>query len=89
MPDIEYPVFKEIDGPWIALLILGIFIFISSLIAIIVLFILLRRHQKYVQVQNRNLALTNQSNELRQIPIQTIDRQASIYETQVTTWIFF
>ena len=77
------PVFKSIDEPWIGLLVLGIVIFVASVIAIILLFIFWRRHQKQTEVQNRSYILSNKPTGKRQIPVQLGDEQPQSYETQV------
>jgi hypothetical protein len=73
------PVFKRIDDPWIGLIVLGIFIFVSSVIAMIVLCCLWRRHQQRTQFYNKTSILSNNPTGKRQID----DQQSKPYETQV------
>ncbi|CAF0907043.1 unnamed protein product [Adineta steineri] len=87
MADIDSNLFptsiiKRIDNPWIGLLVLGIFILISSIIALIVLCFLWRRHQQRTQLYNENFILSNKPTGKRQIPIQIEDQQSKSYETQ-------
>jgi hypothetical protein len=74
MYDIQSSVFKQIDDPWLALLILGIFMLLSSITAIIVLCLVWRRHRMHTQIKNENYILNNQ---------QIDPRQLQNYETQV------
>jgi hypothetical protein len=80
---IRAPVYKSIDDPWIGLLVLSIFIFVSSIIAIIVLHFLWRRHQQLTQFYNESYILSNKPTGKRQIPVQMEDQQIKPYETQV------
>ena len=59
MYDTQSIVFKQIDDPWVALLILGIFMLLSSITAIIVLCLVWRHHRKHTQIKNQNYILTN------------------------------
>ena len=77
------PVFKRIDDPWIGLLVLAIFIFVSAIIAIIVLCFLWRRHQQRMKLYNESYIFSNKPTGKRQIPIQIEDHQPKSYETQV------
>ncbi|CAF2948324.1 unnamed protein product [Rotaria sp. Silwood2] len=79
MYDSKYSAFKQIDEPWIALLVLGILIFFLSIVAIIVLCLLWRRYQHRIQSKNN---LNNKSNGIRQIPVHIDNRQSKSYETQ-------
>jgi hypothetical protein len=83
MNDILSPLFKRIDDPWIGLLALVIFIFVASIIAIIVLYFLWRRHQKHTQFHNQSYILSNKPTGKRQLPIQIEDQHPKPYETQV------
>jgi hypothetical protein len=74
----ELPVFTRIDDPWIALLILGIFMFILSVVAIVVLCLLWRRHKKHTQ-----FVVNNQFDATAQQPAQIQNRHSQTYETQV------
>ncbi|UJR10127.1 hypothetical protein I4U23_014350 [Adineta vaga] len=78
MDDIEYPVFKSIDGPWIALLIIGILMFISSLIGVVLLYIVWRRFNQQSPIRNA----TYKPNGNIKIPIEINERQPQTYETQ-------
>jgi len=77
------PVFKRIDGPWIGLLVLSIFILISSIIALIILYFLWRRHRHLTEFYNQSYILSNQPTGKRQIPVQFEEQQPKPYETQV------
>ncbi|CAF2479967.1 unnamed protein product [Rotaria sp. Silwood2] len=76
------PVYKRIDDPWIGLLVLAIFIFILSIISIVVLCVLWRRYQQHTQIYNENYVLSNKPTGKRQIPVQVEDQQPKPYETQ-------
>jgi hypothetical protein len=56
------PLFKRIDDPWIGLVVLGGFILISSILAMIVLCCLWRRHQKRSQLESESYMLGNVPN---------------------------
>lgn len=79
------PIFKTIDGPWIGLLVLSIFILVSSIIAIIALHFLWRRYrlQQHKQFQNQSYILSNKPTGKRQVPVQIQDQKPNPYETQV------
>ena len=83
-PLLHTPVFKRIDDPWIALLVLGIFIFISSIIAVIALCFLWRRQQN-TQFHNESYILSDKPNINRQMP----DHPPQDYETQVFNEVHF
>lgn len=63
--------FYDMDIYWIVLLIVGILMFILSIITIIVLCLLWRRERLTTIKPNEN--------------VQTSDRQSPVYETQVLT----
>jgi len=90
MSDIEHSVYKPIDGPWIALLVIGILMIISSIIAIVMLYFFWRRYQRRTQLNQVNYILNPKPNGNNiQIPIQINDRQPQSYETQVCIKILF
>ncbi|UJR35909.1 hypothetical protein I4U23_028650 [Adineta vaga] len=72
------PIFKRIDEPWIALLVLGIFIFISSIVALIILCYFWRRHQQRTRLYNESFLLSNKPTGRKQMD----DQQLKSYETQ-------
>jgi len=85
---------KSIDDQWIVLLVLSIFIFVASIIAMGVLFFCWRRYQQQQQQQtihsdNRTVSLTNPPTGKRQIPVRFDERQDQAYETQVDSSCFF
>ncbi len=80
---VNVPVFKPIDDPWIVLLVLSIFIFVSSIIAMIVLYFLWRRHRQLTQFYNESYILSNKPTGKRQIPVLIEEQQPKTYETQV------
>lgn len=80
---IEVPVYKTIDGPWIGLLVLSILIFVISIIAIVVLYFLWRRHQQNTQFYNESYILSNKPTGKTKIPIRIEDQQPNSFETQV------
>lgn len=57
------PLFKRIDNPWLALLILAGFVLVSSIIAMIALCILWRRYKR------RRPYVTNQSSMISNPPL--------------------
>lgn len=67
--------FSELDVYWIVLIALGIFMFMASIVTIIVLCVLWRRHQTSTQLNN------NQNN--IPIPVYIDPQQLPDYETQV------
>lgn len=67
--------FDELDVYWIVLIVLGIFMFLASIVTIIVLCILWRRHQTSTKQFNDNNHI--------QIPVQIDPYQLPDYETQV------
>lgn len=75
---------KSIDDEWIGLLVLSIFIFVSSIVGIIVLFFFWRRYQQQQtnSSDNQTLRLSNEPTGKRQIPVQFIEQQDQPYETQ-------
>jgi cbb3-type cytochrome oxidase subunit 3 len=84
MDDInQAPVFKSIDDPWIGLLVLSIFTFVLSIIAMLVLYYFWRRHKRRTQFYNESYILSNNPTGKSQIPIQIQDQQPIPYETQV------
>jgi len=89
MSDIEHSVYKPIDGPWIALLVIGILMIISSIIAIVMLYFFWRRYQRRIQLNRVNYILNPKPNGNIQIPIQINDRQPQSYETQVCIKLLF
>jgi uncharacterized membrane protein len=81
MPDIESSsIFNEMDIYWIVLIIVGIFMFISSVITIIVLCLIWRRHRKSI-IQFNNKPSVN--------TVEINDRQSQNYEIQVYIEILF
>jgi hypothetical protein len=86
MEDRESSIIKQFDVSWIVLIIVGILVFILSVITIVVLCLLWRRHRKSRQ-------LNNKPNGSIQIPVQIENRQSQNYETQVCmtnmVWFFF
>lgn len=64
------PLFTRIDDPWIGLVVLGGFILISSILAMIVLCCLWRRHQKRSQLESESYMLGNAPNGRRPEPDQ-------------------
>jgi hypothetical protein len=73
----DAPVYKRIDDPWIALLVLSILIFVLSAIAIPVLYFFWRRYRQTIRSPNENYILSNKPTGRRQIPIQ-IEDQAQV-----------
>ena len=73
------PIFKRIDDPWIGLLVLGIFIFVSAIVALIVLCCFWRRHQQQNKMYNESFILSNKPTGRR--PCE--DQPSTSYETQV------
>ncbi|CAF0862337.1 unnamed protein product [Adineta ricciae] len=84
MDDIEYPVFKSIDGPWIALLVIGILMFISSAIGTVLLYIVWRRfnQQPSQPTKNVNYVVNSKPNGNISIPVQINAAPSQTYETQ-------
>jgi len=80
---LDAPVYKRIDDPWIALLVLSILLFVVSGIAIIVLYIFWRRYRQLTKVTNESYILSNKPTGRRQIPIQIQDQPPKFYEPQV------
>ncbi|CAF1216718.1 unnamed protein product [Adineta steineri] len=81
--DIEYPVSRLIDGPWIALLVLGILMPILSIAGIVLLYVFWRRFQPRTLLNDANRFMNNnKSNGSIPIPVQINDRQLQGYETQ-------
>ncbi|CAF3655524.1 unnamed protein product [Rotaria socialis] len=80
------PEFKRIDAPWIGLLILGIIIFLSSIISIAIVFLLWRYFRLRAQLTNQtqtHTLTTNTATGKRPIPVQIEEEQPpTIYETQ-------
>ena len=66
--------FVELDVYWIVLIAVGIFMFLASIVTIIVLCVLWRRHQTSTQSNNNNNI---------PIPVQIDPQQLPDYETQV------
>lgn len=79
----DLPQYKRIDGPWIGLLALGIFISLATLIAIPVLYFCWRRYQQTNQTEDTSEILDNKPTDQRQIPIQIDDQPRNFYGTQV------
>jgi hypothetical protein len=77
------PVFKPIDGPWIGLLVLSIFILVASVFAMIVLYFLWRYYQRLTEFYNKSYILSNPPTGKRQIPVQIEEQQPKPYEIQV------
>jgi hypothetical protein len=81
MPDNYSSILNETDAYWIVLIIVGIVMFLSSAITIVVLCFLWRRHRKRLTQVNT------------QIPMQINNRPLPNYETQVCIkilfWFFF
>jgi hypothetical protein len=73
----EDSMFNQLDVYWIVLIVVGIVMFISSVITIVVLCLLWRRHRKI------STQVDNKPNENTQIPMQIKNRQSQNYETQV------
>jgi heme/copper-type cytochrome/quinol oxidase subunit 2 len=81
---------RRIDVSWIILLVIGILIFISSIITIIVLCLLWRRHRQRRQLNDKKSVLNNKPNVMNTpVPVQINDRQVQSYETQVCFEILF
>jgi hydrogenase-4 membrane subunit HyfE len=78
---LDVPVYKRIDDPWIALLVLSILIFVLSAIAIPVLYFFCRRYRQSMQSINESYILSNKPTGRRQIPIQIDDQtQVKIFQ---------
>lgn len=79
------PVFKTIDGPWIALLVLGLLGLLVSIVSIVALWFLSRRYQQPVstEVTNEMHNLSTKTTGRRPIPVQIEPQPMTSYETQV------
>ena len=73
------PIFKRIDDPWIALLVLAAFMFVSSIVALIILCCFWRRHKQRTRLYNQSFILSNKPTGRKQVE----DQQPATYETQV------
>jgi len=83
--NIQQPLFKRIDDPWIALIVLAVFILISTIIAIIILCLLWRRHKRLTQFYNESYILNTKSTQPLPSPIQDYyptNSRPKNYETQ-------
>jgi hypothetical protein len=59
-----------LNDPWIGLLVQSIFILVQSIIAMIVLYSLWRRHQQLTQFYNESYILSNKLTRKREITVQ-------------------
>jgi hypothetical protein len=59
-----------LNDPWIGLLVQSIFILVQSIIAMIVLYFLWRRHQQLTQFYNESYILSNKLTRKREITVQ-------------------
>lgn len=77
MYDVESYVYSQFDDSWIALVVFGVLILISSIITTVVLCLLWCRHQ-----QSKPIEIKNSTN-IKSDTVRSIPMQSRFYETQV------
>lgn len=77
------PVFKRIDDPWIGLFVLAGVTLISAFIAMIVLCLLWRRHQRRTKYYSKSSMLSNAPSGQKTMSLPMGDSSANNYDSQV------